>query len=109
MCRFTLLSIATCLFATAAVADSAENCATRWLSDQYQAMTYADFMDMCVTDEYRVNGSSAYPMNAAWGTPGRPANATGKCNDGTWTTNPWRQDACLGNGGINFWLWRQRP
>ena len=108
MCRLALLSIATCLFATAAAADSGENCAARWWSDQNRAMTYADFMNLCVTDNYQVNGTD-YRVNAAWGVTAPPANATGKCNDGTWTTNRWRQDACLSNGGVDVWLQRQWP
>lgn len=106
MCRLTLVSIATCLFATAAAADSAENCSNKWWSAPNQSMTYADFMNMCVTNDYQANGTN-YGVNSAWGVPGQPANATGRCNDGTWTTVSWRQDACLGNGGISFWRPKQ--
>lgn len=100
MRRTILLSIATCLFATAAAADSAGNCAVLWSSGRYQALTFADFMDMCVT--YQPIGTN-YGVNPEWGVPGEPANATGRCNDGTWTTNRWPQDACIGHGGIDFW------
>ena len=106
MRRLAFISIATCLFATAAAADSAENCAIKWSSGQYQAMTYADFMDICVTS--LANGTN-YGVNDEWGVHGQPANATARCNDGTRTTNRWPQDACVGHSGIDLWLQSEWP
>ena len=102
MRKVVLLTIASSLFATAAVADTARNCSFLWYGKRAAytpTMTYPDFMDMCLADSYKVP--------AAWNDSTRPpAGMTGKCRDGTWTTETTRQDACITNGGIDTWYKR---
>ena len=100
MRTFITLTIATGLLATAAAADSPENCAAAWWWQKAGktyggVMTQTDFMEMCLADNYQVT--------AAWSTSVPPANATGKCKDGTWTTTTY-QGACAGHGGVDSWL-----
>ena len=102
MRRAILLSIAIGLFATGAVADSARNCAFMWwgkMAASQMTMTYPDFMDVCLAETYKVP--------AAWNDSSRaPAGVTGKCKDGSWTTEPTYQDACLGHEGVDTWYRR---
>ena len=100
-----LLSIATSLLATAAVAaESEENCAKQWLTGPNRPMEFADFMDMCVGDYYR----NDHLNRTDWKLPAVPVDVyvTGRCKDGTWTRKPTRQDACITNGGVDTWYRR---
>lgn len=98
MRRPILLLIATGLFISAAAADTARNCSFMWWGKRmaYTAMTYPDFMNMCLAESYRVP--------AAWNDSTRaPAGVTAKCRDGAWATETARQEACVTHGGIDTW------
>jgi hypothetical protein len=91
------------LFATAAHADTMQNCSAAWNSmaaaDKAKT-TYKLYSTMCLKSTYTVPASPGAMMSAA----PPPAGATGKCKDGTYTMATTHSGACSHHGGVDSWL-----
>ena len=73
-----------------------KNCSTAWSkmapADKAKT-TYPVFSKMCLAKTYTVQSAGAVP-----------AGATGKCKDGTYTSQATHSGACSGHGGVASWL-----
>jgi hypothetical protein len=96
-----LITAALLLFATAAHADTMQNCSAAWNSmataDKAKT-TYKAYSTMCLKSDYTVPASSGAMTSSP------PAGATGKCKDGTYTMATTHSGACSHHGGVDSWL-----